>query len=162
MKKAVRLLLILFLALSLNGCDTWDDWFGDDDDDDDEVTVAVESTAAKTTSSATTASTASSDDSTTAVAATTAVATAGTSGSETATWFGTTNNGLPTWYFSKPMGAYPSVFTIQLPACGTATVNNNGHRWTGLGCILKQSEVASRGMGLICTGCWPKSGTVSW
>lgn len=46
MKKAGRLLLVLFLMFSLNACDTWDDWFDDDDDDDtttaDTVTPAAD------------------------------------------------------------------------------------------------------------------------
>lgn len=34
MKKAGRLLLVLFLMFSLNACDSVSDWFDDDDDDD--------------------------------------------------------------------------------------------------------------------------------
>jgi len=156
MKKAVRLLLILFLALSLNGCDTWDDWFGDDDDDDETVDV-IETTAAQDTSSDTASVKTTSTDATA-----TATTSDSSSGSETAVYFGTTNGGLPTWYFSNHMSTYPTSFTLTLKGCGSATVDNNGHRWTGLGCILKQSEVYGRGMGLICTGCSPSNAKASW
>ena len=147
MKKAVRLLLILLLALTVNGCDVWDDIF-DDDDDNEEVTLAVEETAAPQASTGT-------------ASAQTASTSAATSGSEHASYFGTTNGGLPTWYFSKSMGSYPKPMTINLPGCGSATVMDN-HRWVGFGCVLKQSEVPSRGMGLICTGCVPKGPYVTW
>lgn len=56
MKKAGRLLLVLFLLLSLNGCDTWDDWFDDDDDDDttvEETTTTTDTTATTDTTTTT-------------------------------------------------------------------------------------------------------------
>ncbi len=155
MKKAVKLLLILFLALSLNGCDTWDDWFGDDDDDDDDVVTTTTTTTTDTAAAKTT--TASSD-----TASTTAASTTTSSGTVYATYFGKTNGGLPTWYFGGNMSDYPTTFTLTIDGCGSSSVSNNGHRWTGLGCVLKQSEVSGRGMGLICTACGPAKAYINW
>jgi len=148
MKKAVRLLLVLFLVLSLNGCDEWDDWFGDDDDDDTTVTTT------DTTTDTTTVTDTTADDTTDD--------TTESSGTEYATYFGLTNGGMPTFYFSKNMSEYPTSFTLVIDGCLTAEVDNNGHRWTGGGWILKQSEVFGRGMGLIGSDCSPGAAHISW
>lgn len=133
MKKAVRLFLVLFLVVSLNGCDDWDDWFGSDDDDD---TTTTSDTTSGTTSG---------------------------SGTEYATYFGPTNGGRPTFYFSKSMSDYPTTFTLTVENCLSATaVSNNGHRWEGGGWVLKQSEVPSRGMGLIGSGCYSTQAYITW
>lgn len=68
---------------------------------------------------------------------------------EVASYFGVTNGGRPTFYFSQLMSAYPSSFTIDVEGCARVLVSNDGVRFEGGGLVVKQSEVPGRGMGVI-------------
>ena len=66
---------------------------------------------------------------------------------ETGLYWGRYNGDRPQWYFSKPMRDYPDSFTIEVVGCATVTVTgNNGHRYVEGATIVKQSDVAGRGM----------------
>lgn len=54
MKNVFGLFLVLLLVLCLNGCDEWDDWFGDDDDDTETTSTATTDTTSDSTSATTT------------------------------------------------------------------------------------------------------------
>ncbi len=69
-----------------------------------------------------------------------------------ARYHGLTNGGRPTFYFDRNMGTYPARFTVTVVGCATVEVpNNNGHRHEGGGLVIKQSEVAGRGMAVVAT-----------
>lgn len=74
---------------------------------------------------------------------------------ETGRYSGRHNGDRPTWYFSKKMAEYPDSFTIEVAGCTTVTVTgNNGHRYVEGATIVKQSDVAGRGMAVITSsGC---------
>ncbi len=70
---------------------------------------------------------------------------------EDASYHGKTNGDRPTWYFSKNMTEYPSSFKINVKDCTELEITNDGSRWedNDSSYVLKQSEVAGRGMGLV-------------
>lgn len=68
---------------------------------------------------------------------------------EVADYFGLTNGGRPTFYFSQVMSAYPAQFQVVVVGCASVTVINNNSRFEGGGLVIKQSEVSGRGMGVI-------------
>ncbi|MCL7488540.1 MAG: hypothetical protein M8357_10255 [Desulfobulbaceae bacterium] len=63
-------------------------------------------------------------------------------------WYGTHNGDRPTFYFKHYMKDYPRTFTAVLVNCEKVTVINDGHRFESSKLILKQSDVAGRGMAL--------------
>jgi hypothetical protein len=148
MKKVGRILLVLFLVLSLNGCDSWDDWFdGESDSSSDTLTIDDAIVAEEEANDVTI--TTLSDDS-------------GLDSPSYADYFGLTNGGRPTFYWYIDMAAFPATFTLEIPGCLSATVENNGVRWEGYGWILKQSHVIGRGMALIGSGCYATEAYVWW
>ena len=69
---------------------------------------------------------------------------------EIAKYHGRTNGNRPTWYFSKKMAQYPQTFTIVINGCpGLTVTSNNGVRFEKNGIIVKQSDVAGRGMAVV-------------
>lgn len=69
---------------------------------------------------------------------------------ENAMYRGLTNGDRPTWYFSKTMASYPKVFKVVAEGCTSEVVTNNGTRYEGdNGLIVKQSDVAGRGMAML-------------
>lgn len=75
-------------------------------------------------------------------------------------YFGPTNGGLSTFYFENKMPRYPSAFLMTAKGCfNDVKVDNNGSRFEYFNAsgakvaVLKQSEVQTRGMGLILLSC---------
>jgi len=69
---------------------------------------------------------------------------------ENGDYHGRYNGDRPTWYFDHNMSWYPSSFSIIVEGCGTVSViNNNGTRFESGSYIVKQSDVAGRGMALV-------------
>jgi len=69
---------------------------------------------------------------------------------EKADYHGRYNGDRATWYLSKKMSSYPKDFTVVVSACKTFEVkDNNGTRFEYGGYIIKQSDVAGRGMAIV-------------
>lgn len=67
-------------------------------------------------------------------------------------YHGRTNGDRPTWYFNKDMKDYPEMFSVSVEKCGAPVeVTNNGVRFDQRGYLVKQSDVAGRGMAVL----WP-------
>ena len=64
---------------------------------------------------------------------------------EACIYHGRYNGDRATFYCQKDMDEYPSTFQVEIPDYKTVTVaNNNGHRATPGGFVIKQSEVSGR------------------
>lgn len=74
---------------------------------------------------------------------------------ESGKYWGRHNGNRPTWYFKHNMSYYGAPIIMKVEGCGEIEVtSNNGIRFVaGNGAIVKQSDVAGRGMSLV----WPAS-----
>ena len=118
--KIIKGLLLLVVFVTLAGCD----WPWDDDDDVDVTSgtgeVAVEQTKEYVYTT------------------------------EYGKFAGRTNGDRPTWYFSKRMSSYPSKFMLTVEGCRSdISITNNGSRYESGIVIVKQSDVAGRGMAVV-------------
>lgn len=81
-------------------------------------------------------------------------------------YWGRHNGDRATWYFTKKMSEYPISLVVDVPGCYSGLqVINNGVRWVDpvSGLIVKQSDVAGRGLALITpASCKYKAATLSY
>lgn len=83
---------------------------------------------------------------------------------ETFKYHGRHNGDRATWYAKNNLKDYPQTFIVEIPGCTKFSVNaHDGNRIEHTGYIIKQSEVAGRGLGLIAPqSCQSKDATISY
>ncbi len=63
-------------------------------------------------------------------------------------YHGRGNGDRPLWYGSKRLEQYKRTVTVKIDGCVTRTLTHNGIRYDVNGLLLKQSDVAGRGMAI--------------
>jgi len=83
---------------------------------------------------------------------------------EPLTYHGRYNGDRATWYAAKDLKDYPQTFVIEIPGCTTFSVNaHDGKRVEHKGYIVKQSDVAGRGLGVVAPqSCQSQDATISY
>ncbi|MDR3088967.1 MAG: hypothetical protein LBU39_04020 [Desulfobulbaceae bacterium] len=119
---------------------------GCDDDDDDESVPATSGAAV----SSPVVSSSSSDGGSTSATPTETTPTQ-TTKTEYGAYDGRHNGDRPTWRWTRTMRAFPATFTLNIPGCySNIAVKNNGTRFvSSQGVIVKQSDVAGRGVAVV-------------
>jgi len=69
--------------------------------------------------------------------------------SQVCDYFEITNGNRPTWYCYKPMASYGKRIRVVVAGHLDATFDNDGTRWEGNGWVVKESEVAGRGLAIV-------------
>jgi len=68
---------------------------------------------------------------------------------ETLSYHGRHNGDRPTWYGSKKLTEYPLTLKVSIDGCVDRVITHNGFRYESDGMILKNSDVAGRGLALV-------------